>query len=105
MSAGRGTPIRVRIPARHVAVARQAPRATSFRNIFPGKVDRVIDHGESYVDLGLDIGCLLWARITRQSFLDLQLKTGQAVSVLIKSVTVSFGGVKDMPDASRPHPI
>ncbi|MCF8095954.1 MAG: TOBE domain-containing protein, partial [Desulfobacteraceae bacterium] len=88
MPAGRGTPIRVRIPARNVAVALRAPRGSSFQNIFPGKVNQIIDHGESYVDLRLDISRFLWARITRQSFLDLNLKTGQPVFALIKSVAV-----------------
>jgi len=93
MSAGRGAPIRVRISARNVAVALQAPSKTSFQNIFPGNVEQIIDHGESYVDLRLDIGCILWARITRQSFSDLHLKTGQPVFALIKSVAASFGAV------------
>lgn len=105
MSAVRGTPVRVRVSARHVAVALQVPSAASFQNIFPGKVDQIVDHGESYVDLGLDIGCLLWARITRRAFLDLKLKTGQPVFALIKSVAVSFGAVNNMLDESRPHSI
>ncbi|MCJ8499803.1 molybdenum ABC transporter ATP-binding protein [Desulfatitalea alkaliphila] len=86
--AGRGAPMRVRISARHVAVARQAPALTSFQNIFSGKVVQIGYGGESHVDLLLDIGCLLWARITRKSFLDLGLQEGQAVFALIKSVAV-----------------
>lgn len=99
--AKRGAPIRVRISARHVAVALQAPRLTSFQNIFPGKVDQIIDHGESYIDLRLDIGCLLWARITRRSFLELKLQAGQPVFALIKSVAVSSGAVIDRLDAPK----
>lgn len=105
ISAQRGNPIRVRISARHVAVALQAPSVTSLQNIFPAKVDQIVDHGESFVDLCLDIGCLLWARITRQSYLDLNLKTGQSVFALIKSVAVSFGAVDDMLDDPRPHSV
>jgi molybdate transport system ATP-binding protein len=105
VQAGRGAPIRVRISARHVAVALQAPSVTSFQNIFPGQVDQIVDHGESFVDLCLDIGCLLWARITRQSYLDLNLKTGQSVFALIKSVAVSFGAVNNILDAPRPKSV
>lgn len=91
MSAPRGAPIRARIAARHVAVARNAPAATSFQNIFPGTVDQIIDRGDAFVDVRLDIGSMLWARITRRSHLDLDLKTGQRVFALVKSVAVSLG--------------
>jgi len=90
MPARKGTPIRVRMPARKVAVALHAPQETSFQNIFPGKVNRIIDNGESYVVLRLDIGCLLWARITRRSFLDLNLKTGQPVFVVVTNPCINI---------------
>lgn len=111
IAAERSAPVRVRIAARNVAVALQAPSATSFQNILPGRVDQIIDHGESFVDLRLDVGCFLWARITRPSFLDLHLKTGQPVFALIKSVAVSPGaentkplyGQQCHPDACSKH--
>ncbi len=88
---GRGVPVRVRVSARHVAVALEPPELSSFQNIFPGKVDRIIDHGDSFVDVRLDIGSLLWARITRKSVCDLDLKKGRPVFALIKSVVLSRG--------------
>jgi molybdate transport system ATP-binding protein len=91
MTAGRGTPVRVRISARHVAIALQAPDNTSFQNIFRGKIDQIMDHGDAFVDVRLDIGRRLWARITRPSCLKLRLKAGQPVFALIKSVAVSPG--------------
>ena len=98
LSGERGAPVRVRIAARHVAVALQEPVATSFRNIFPGRVDQIVDRNETFVDVRLDIGRLLWARITRQSFMALNLQPGRPVFALIKSVAVSSGAVGNLPN-------
>jgi molybdate transport system ATP-binding protein len=89
--AATGDTMRVRIPARHVAIALEAPTGTSFQNIFPGKILEIVDREVPFVDVRLDAGASLWARITRQSFQDLGLKIGQPVFALIKSVTVSLG--------------
>ena len=97
----RGAPIRVRIAARNVAVALQAPDATSFQNIFPGKVDRIVDRGGSLIDVRLDIGHPLWARITRKSCSDLNLQQSRPVFALIKSVAVSLGAAAESPDGSK----
>ena len=87
-----GTPVRVRIAARHVAIALEAPANTSFQNVFSGRIDAVLDKGDIFVDIRLDIGCPLWARITRRSFASLGLKQGQSVVAMIKSVALSLGG-------------
>ncbi|WP_319407891.1 molybdenum ABC transporter ATP-binding protein [uncultured Desulfosarcina sp.] len=92
VTAPRGTPVRVRIPARHVAVALEPPARSSFQNVFAGRVDAILGAGEAFVDVRLDIGAPLWARITRHSFRQLDLKSGQSVFALIKSVAVSLGG-------------
>lgn len=86
-----GEPVRVRIPARHVAVALKPPEETSFQNIFPGEICEILDDGSPFVDLRLDIGAVLWARITRQSVQALDLKPGQAIFALVKSVSISLG--------------
>ncbi len=93
--AAKGDPMRVRIPARYVAIALEAPARTSFQNIFPGKILEIVDHDQPFVDVRLDIGTSLWARITRQSLMDLDLKIGQPVFALIKSVMVSMGSMPE----------
>jgi molybdate transport system ATP-binding protein len=90
----RNSVVRVRIPARHVAISLESPGHTSFQNIIPGRVRQILDEGAAFVDVHLDAGCSLWARITRQSCLALDLKTDQTVFALIKSVAVSLGGMK-----------
>jgi molybdate transport system ATP-binding protein len=97
LEASRGTPVRVRIAARHVAIALEAPQGTSFQNVFAGRVDEILDTGLPFIDVRLDIGCPLWARITRKSFLELDIKSGQSVFALIKSVAVSLGCGADTP--------
>jgi molybdate transport system ATP-binding protein len=91
IEAAKGEPVRVRIPARHVAIALQPPGRTSFQNIFPGEIREILDHGGAFVDVRLNIGRSLWARITRQSLLELNLRPGLPVFALIKSVAVSLG--------------
>jgi len=85
----RGDAVRVRIPARHVAIALEAPRHTSFQNIYACKVCEIIDNGTTFVDIRLDVGAVLWARITRLSMKELELTPGQLVYVLIKSVSIA----------------
>ncbi len=92
VTAPAGAPTRVRIAARHVAIAVKAPTATSFQNIFPARVETILDdHDEAMVDVRLDIGRPLWARITRRSCLELELAPGKPVFALIKSVAISLG--------------
>ena len=91
IEAAKGEPVRVRISARHVAIALAPPDRTSFLNIFPGEIREIVDDGGPSVDVRLDIGRSLWSRITRQSLLELNLKPGQSVFALIKSVAVFSG--------------
>jgi molybdate transport system ATP-binding protein len=91
VKAARGDKVRVRIPARHVAIALQPPDRTSFQNVFPGRVREILEHGDALVDIHLDIGCSLWARITRNSLVELDLEPDQPVYALIKSVAITSG--------------
>jgi molybdate transport system ATP-binding protein len=93
--AARGDRVRVRIPARYVAIALQPPDQTSFQNVFPGRVREIRDHGDAFADVRLDIGCLLWARITRKSIVDLDLKPDRPVYALIKSIAITLGPSND----------
>lgn len=86
-----GAKVRVRIEARNVAIALLPPQQTSVRNILPGTVKTVISGDGSLVDVELDIGCPLLARITAQAWKELHLQPGQQVFALIKSVAVNRG--------------
>ena len=88
-----GTPVRVRVRARDVALARTRPAATSIRNIFPGRIVEIApDHGP-LADIRLDIGppgepVALWARITRRSLQELELAPGVEIFALLKTVAL-----------------
>ncbi len=83
-----GTSVRVRIRARDVVIATVIPESISILNIFRGRVVEIIDGDETVVDLRLDIGVSLWARVTKRSSNDLNLTLGCHVYALIKSVAI-----------------
>jgi molybdate transport system ATP-binding protein len=83
--------VRVRIRARDVAISLARPRETSIRNIFSGVVEEIAEGSSPLADVRLNIGCPLLASITRNARTALDLKRGQRVFALVKSVAVSTG--------------
>jgi len=98
VQAPKGIPIRVRIAAKHVGIALKKPEDTSFHNIFKGKVKTIVDNGDPFVDVYVDIGPILLARISRHSSYKLELCEGKDVFALIKTVAVSLGGSNVRPE-------
>jgi molybdate transport system ATP-binding protein len=87
-----GTPMRVRVRARDVALALTRPEETSFANVFEGTVTEIGDQVEgqsgAQVDIRLDIGVPLWSRITRRSMDDLGIVLGLRVFALVKGTSI-----------------
>ncbi|MCS7101871.1 MAG: ATP-binding cassette domain-containing protein, partial [Burkholderiaceae bacterium] len=85
-----GTPVRVRVPARDVALARASPADLSIVNRLPGRVEALAARDATHVDVRvrLDAGVPLRARITHEAAQRLALRPGDAVSCLIKSVAL-----------------
>jgi molybdate transport system ATP-binding protein len=83
-----GTRMRVRIRARDVALSLTRPEAISVLNVLEGRIAEIGDVGGSQVDILVDVGCPVIARITRKSFHDLDLKPNQQVFALIKAVAI-----------------
>jgi molybdate transport system ATP-binding protein len=84
-----GEAIRVRIRARDVALALEYPAHTSFQNILRGAVERVDTLDTSLVDVRLNVGFPLRARVTVNARNQLALKPGQQVFALVKSFAIS----------------
>jgi len=101
VAASKGTPIRVRISARHVAIAVKKPEETSFQNIFHGKVERIVDDGSPFVNVQVDIGGL-WARITRKSCSDLNIYKGREIYAMVKTMAVSLGASSEAIEKRNP---
>jgi molybdate transport system ATP-binding protein len=81
---------RIRIPAREVILASQAPDAISLHNIIPGAVRRIVaDTGRRtvVVEIALPDGALL-ARVTPDAIVRLRLAPGGPVLALIKSTSI-----------------
>ena len=89
----RGARLRVRIRARDVSLALARPADISILNTFAGRIVEIDDQGAPQVDLLLDIGAPLWARVTRRSVHDLGLAPGKAVHALIKAIAIDRSSV------------
>ena len=87
--AGVGMPLRIRIHARDVALATERPRGLSIRNVLQARILRIDADEPINVDVLLEVdGQHLRSRITRDALEDLELKVGQPVFALIKSVAL-----------------
>jgi tungstate transport system ATP-binding protein len=72
----------------HVVVTSSDPdRQTSARNVFSGKVLKIVPFG-LYNKVYLDCGFVLVAAVTNQSLAELRLKPGSAVYALMKATAV-----------------
>jgi molybdate transport system ATP-binding protein len=84
-----GTPLRVRVRARDVALALAPPEGTSIQNIFPARVKDLARDQGPLVDVLLDAGgAPLWARVTARACQALTLEPGRQVYALVKAVAV-----------------
>ncbi len=88
-----GTRLRVRIRARDVALSLARPEGTSVLNILDGCIAKIGDTGGSQVDVLVDVGCPIIARITRKSLHDLDIKPDQPVFALVKAVAVDRSNI------------
>jgi molybdate transport system ATP-binding protein len=88
-----GTPIRLRIRARDVAIALTPPHDASFLNILSATIAEIAEADGASLDVSLALSDApdaprLWARITRRSADRLGLKLGLPVHALIKTVGI-----------------
>jgi molybdate transport system ATP-binding protein len=89
-----GERVRARIRARDVSLAVQRPMEISILNILPGNVTFIDDEAGPVVDVQLAVGsATLTARITRRSFQQLGIRSGQELYALVKAVSFDQRGV------------
>ncbi len=82
--------LRVRIPAREVILAREAPGSISLHNVLPGEVRRISSdpaRRSVLVEIALANGALL-SRVTPDAIVRLALAPGRPVLALIKSTSI-----------------
>jgi molybdate transport system ATP-binding protein len=83
-----GEELRIRIRARDVSLALTAPQDISIMNVFPGRVVEISNRKDGQVDVIVDAGSRLWARITRPALDRLALEPGKPVHALVKAVAI-----------------
>jgi len=88
-----GTPLRLRVRARDVSLALTPPRDISVLNVFAGEVVEVGEDDGPQVDVLIDIGSPLWARITKRSQRELGIAPGRKVHAMIKAMAVDRNGL------------
>ncbi len=93
-----GQGLRVRIRARDVILAQTKPERISTLNVLKGSVIEVTDSDGPQVDVLVDVGSPLWARVTTRSAKTLELRPGTEVYALIKAVAIDRGVLQDTPN-------
>lgn len=84
-----GSAVRVQLLARDVIVAVQPPHGLSVRNVLTGTVTQISEDVDDTDLIHIDIaGAMVLSRVTRAASLELELKVGLAVWVLIKAVSI-----------------
>jgi molybdate transport system ATP-binding protein len=91
ITAAPGERVRLLVHARDVALSRALQTGLSIRNQLPALIESISDHPDAtYADIILSIGeHRLTSRITRAACRDLDLREGEAVYALVKSVSVT----------------
>lgn len=89
-----GTPVRVRIHARDVALAIDPPGRISVRNVLPGRIVSMTEAENHRLDVFIDCGgSLIWSQITTLAQSELRLAPGMAAFALVKAVTIAGSDV------------
>jgi molybdate transport system ATP-binding protein len=94
LEAAPGTPVRLRIRARDVALALRRPQETSIQNVLRGRVVELGWQDGPFVEVNVAVGTAadrgprLTARLTRRAADALQLAAGREVFALIKAIAL-----------------
>ena len=83
-----GIHLRAHIRARDVSLMLDKPKDTSVLNVFKGELIEIRHEDGPQLDLLINIGTPLIARITRKSLNDLNLDIGSKVYAMIKAVAI-----------------
>ena len=91
-----GRQLRVRIRARDVSIATENPKNISINNILKGKIKEISEDNGALIDILVDTGAPIWARVSRLSARRLELAPGKEVYAMVKAVAIdrySLGGI------------
>ncbi len=100
LAADAGSEVRLRVRARDVSLALRRPSGLSIQNIIAARITAIRLADGPYVDVELDAGAPLWARVTTRAVHDMSLSVGREVFALVKAVSIDRQTV-----ARRPGPV
>jgi molybdate transport system ATP-binding protein len=85
--------MRLRIRARDVSIALIRPERLSIQNVLAARITGIQPIDDAHVDIELDAGVPLRARVTNRAVRDLSLSIGLPVYALVKAVSVDRSSV------------
>ena len=88
LAAPTGSEVRLRIRARDVSLALAHPRGLSIQNIISARITGMHASDDAHMDVELDAGLPLRARVTNRAVRELSLAVGMSVFALVKAVSV-----------------
>jgi molybdate transport system ATP-binding protein len=88
LAAAAGSEVRLRIRARDVSLALAQPQGLSIQNILSARITGMNSSDDAHVDVELDAGLPLRARVTNRAVRELALAVGMPVFALVKAVSV-----------------
>lgn len=83
-----GSALRMRVRARDVSLSLTQPTDTSILNVLPATVREIAAGDGPQLEVLLDVGVPLIARVTRKSITNLGLHPGKAVFALVKAAAI-----------------
>jgi len=90
-----GEPVRVRIRARDVSIALDAPRRISIQNVLHGRISAVGSVQGGIADVSISVGSVtVRSRVTQRAVEQLGLASGLEVYAMIKAVSLDRLGAK-----------
>jgi len=83
-----GAPLRLRVRARDVSLSLTRHSNTSILNILEGVIEEMNETGPSQLEVRIDVGAPIIARVTRRAAHDLDLKPGKTIFAMIKAIAI-----------------
>lgn len=98
-----GSHLRLQIRATDISLSTVEPQNTSILNRFHGTIETLdaAHAGYADVEIRMESGVALWARVTQKSAMKLDLTTGHDVWALVKSVAVARGTAEPVPPSQE----
>ena len=83
-----GASLRLRVRARDISLSLTRHSNTSILNILEGVIEEMNETGPSQIEVRINVGAPIIARVTRRAAHDLDLKPGKTIFAMIKAIAI-----------------